>query len=92
MARFLCRAGLWIYAALYLLALVVFAIGVFGWFGVEPDPLSGVYLVLIGQPWIYMVGVFPEAAWPFAAVLTPAINLGILFFLCRFLARGRNTS
>ena len=75
MGRFLCRVVLWIFAALYLMALFVFAIGVFGWFGAKPDPLSGVYLIFIGQPWIFLVDSFPEAAWPFAAALTPAINL-----------------
>ncbi|MEM9107496.1 MAG: hypothetical protein AAGC96_17750 [Pseudomonadota bacterium] len=83
MGRLLCRAVLWIYSISYLLALFVFAVGIFGWFGANPDPLSGVYLVLIGQPWIYLVDVFPETAWPIAAALTPAINLMILMVLCR---------
>ena len=87
MARLICRLVFWFYAALYLLALFVFAVGVFGWFGAEPDPLSGIYLVLIGQPWFFLIDALPEAAWPYAAALAPALNLGLLHWLCRVLGR-----
>ena len=89
MGRLFCRAVFWIYAIFYLMALSVFAVGIFGLFGAKPDPLAGIYLILIGQPWIYLVDIFPESAWPFAAALTPAVNLCILYLLCRLLNRKR---
>lgn len=40
--------GLYLFA--YLLALLAWGAGMFGWFGVEQDPLSAVGLVFLGQP------------------------------------------
>ncbi|MEZ5801112.1 MAG: hypothetical protein R3D29_12420 [Nitratireductor sp.] len=80
----ICTWILRLFAVLYLIALAVWAIGTFGWFGVEPDALSAVYVILLGQPWTRVVDLFPEAAWPFLTALTPAVNLGLIFALCRW--------
>lgn len=40
----------YVFVVLYLLALALLAIGTFGWFGQEQDPLSGVFLLPFGLP------------------------------------------
>lgn len=62
----------------YLAALAVFAIGTFGLFGQERDPLSAVFLVPLGLPWnLFLEGV-PEPAKPWLAALVPMVNIAIL--------------
>ena len=46
-----CRLLLITFAALYLLALGLFAIGTLGLFGNERDPLAAVFLLPLGLPW-----------------------------------------
>lgn len=70
----------WIFLILWLLALFLLAVGTFGWFGQEKDPLSGVFLLPLGLPWNILadkIGLASAAA----AALTPAINLGIIYWL-----------
>ena len=86
--RLICRIIVWGFALLYALALFAWAAGTYGWFGYTPDPLSGVYLILRGYPWTALVDYFPEAAWPVLGALAPAINLAILYLLCRFFRRA----
>lgn len=66
---------------LYLLALLLWAVGTFGWFGQEPDPLSAVFLIPIGLPW----NRFGEGLA--IALLAPLANVAILEGLSRLLAR-----
>ena len=73
-----------LFAAVYLIALAICAIGNFGWFGVERDPLSAVYVIMLGQPWNRAVDYFPQAMWPLASALAPAVNLGLIFAICRW--------
>jgi hypothetical protein len=70
----------WIFAILYGLAILLFLIGNFGLLGQEKDPLSGVFLMPLGLPWS-MLG--DRLGLPGLAVglLSPAINLGILYWL-----------
>lgn len=71
------------FGILYLMALLVFLVGYLGLFGQERDPLSAVYLVLLGQPWVQLAGMLPEAARPFGAALSPFVTLSILWLICR---------
>ena len=66
---------------LYLLALFLWAVGTFGWFGQEPDPLSAVFLIPIGLPW----NRFGEGLA--IALLAPLANVAILEGLSRLLTR-----
>lgn len=66
---------------LYLLALFLWAVGTFGWFGQEPDPLSAIFLIPIGLPW----NRFGEGLA--IALLAPLANVAILEGLSRLLAR-----
>ncbi len=69
-----------IFLALYVIALALFLIGIFGLFGQEKDPLSGVFLIPLGLPWNFLADKLGLAGVA-TAVLAPAINLGILFWL-----------
>jgi hypothetical protein len=82
----MCKAIVIAFAVLYLLALGLLVIGTFGLFGQEQDPLSGVFLIPLGFPWIRLVDLAPERAWPVLAALTPAINLAVLWGICRWRA------
>ena len=66
---------------LYLLALFLWAVGTFGWFGQEPDPLSAVFLIPIGLP----RNRFGEGLA--IALLAPLANVAILEGLSRLLTR-----
>ena len=70
----------WIFAALYAGAFLLFLIGTFGWFGQEQDPLAGVFLIPLGWPW-NLLGDRMGLAGPALGLLSPAVNLGILFWL-----------
>ena len=59
-----CRALLAAFLVLYLAAFALLAIGTFGLFGSERDPLAGVFLVPLGLPWNRLLGGFPEAMRP----------------------------
>lgn len=79
----ICRIVIAIFAVLYLLSLLALAVGTWGWFGVEPDPLAGVYLVLLGMPWNGILDRFGPSARVPLAIVAPAINLLILVAICR---------
>ena len=69
-----------IFMALYAAALFLLAVGTFGWFGQEQDPLSGVFLMPLGLPWNILADRMGLAG-PGAVILAPAINAGILYWL-----------
>ncbi len=71
------------FALLYVLALALLAIGTFGLFGQERDPLSGVFLVPLGLPWSLFLGGAPEGLRPWLAMAAPGINLLLIIVLCR---------
>jgi hypothetical protein len=70
----------WIFAVLYALATFVFLIGTFGWFGQQQGPLAGVFLMPLGLPWS-LIGDRLGLASVALGLLSPAINLGILYWL-----------
>lgn len=82
----LWQAVILVFAALWMLALLVFAIGTFGWFGQERDPLSAVYLVLLGLPWNRVADISGSAG-PLLAIVAPGVNMLLLVALCRFVSR-----
>lgn len=69
----------WIFAILYAVALFLFLVGTFGWFGQERDPLAGVFLMPLGLPW-NLLGDKLGLAGPALGLLSPAVNLGILYW------------
>ena len=82
-----CRFILIVFAALYAAAFVLFLIGTYGWFGSPQGPLAGVFLLPLGLPWNRLLGDLPAPALPAAAVAAPALNLLLLWSLCRWRAR-----
>lgn len=82
MERFLNLAS-WALIVLYAAALFIWAVGTFGWFGQERDPLSAVYLMPLGLPWTIFAGALPDAVLPWAGALSPLINIAILRWMAR---------
>lgn len=80
----LCKIIVIGFGVLYLLALGLLAVGTFGLFGQEPDPLAGVFVVPLGLPWNRLAMGAPEALLPWIGALAPLVNLGILAALCRW--------
>lgn len=69
-----------VFVVLYAIALLLMAIGTFGWFGQEKDPLSGVFLMPLGLPWSLLadrLGIGGIVLF----LLAPAINAAILYWL-----------
>lgn len=84
-----CRVLLAVLAVAYAAALALLTIGSFGLFGQERDPLAGVYLVILGLPWNRMLQPFPDASLPWLTAASPAINIGIVWLICRLVARSK---
>ncbi|MCI5112138.1 MAG: hypothetical protein MRY75_16450 [Marivita sp.] len=82
-----CRWIVRIAWAYYLGALALLLIGTFGLFGQERDPLSAVFLIPIGVPWIFWLDGLSETLKPWAAAFAPVLNLIILGTLCRLIGR-----
>lgn len=76
-----------IFLILWLLALFLLAVGTFGWFGQEKDPLSGVFLLPLGLPWILLADKLGLASTA-VGVLAPGINLALIYWLWK---RQRHT-
>ncbi|WP_306120219.1 MULTISPECIES: hypothetical protein [unclassified Roseitalea] len=84
-----CQWAIGIVGVLYLVALALFLIGTFGFFGQEPDPLSGIFLLPLGLPWVLWLDSMPEGARLWLAILAPAVNLAMLAGLCRIVTMTR---
>jgi len=69
------------------IALALYLVGTYGWFGSPREPLAAVFLVPLGLPWILWLDVLPSAMLPTAAIAAPALNLILLWSLCRWRAR-----
>lgn len=83
-----CRIVLVLFAILYACGLGVLAIGTVGLFGVTPDPLSGIYVIVLGLPWVLFADGAPEVLTPWLAAAAPLVNLAILLALCRLAGRA----
>lgn len=75
------------FAILYLLALALWAIGTFGLFGQEADPLSAVFLIVLGWPWtLVLEQILGAGVW--TAVVAPLFTLLLISGLCRLSNRN----
>lgn len=83
----LCRILVWGFALLWALAVGLLVVGTYGLFGQPQDPLAGVFVVLLGAPWVQMLSTNLGLASPVVGVLAPGVNLLILVTLCRLLGR-----
>lgn len=82
-----CRRVVVVFAVLYAAAFLLFLIGTYGWFGSPQGPLAGIFLLPLGLPWNRLLGGLPSRVLPLAAVAAPALNLLLLWGLCRWRAR-----
>ena len=69
-----------VFVILYAIAVALMAIGTFGAFGQEKDPLAGVFLMPLGLPWNILADRLGLIG-PITALLAPAINTAILYWL-----------
>jgi hypothetical protein len=81
--RRVCRVVLAAFCLLYLAALALYAIGSLGLFGSPRGPLAGIFLVLLGLPWVLLLDLLPDQAGVLAAILAPGLTAGLLALLCR---------
>jgi hypothetical protein len=86
----LCRVVLIIFAVMYAVALGLFLTGIYGWFGQEQDPLSGVFLLPLGLPWVLIE--VPEPLRLILGVGAPLINLAVLWVVCRLVRKKSRAS
>ena len=86
-----CKWAVQIAGALYLVALALLLIGTFGLFGQERDPLSGVFLIPLGVPWVLWTDGVPDGLKPWLAALSPLLNIAILAAVCRLVRRKNDT-
>jgi hypothetical protein len=84
----MCKWVLRIYTVLYVFALILLVIGMFGLFGQPRDPLSGVFLIPLGLPWNQFVDLAPEPFWPWLTAAAPLLNIFLIGRICRW-ARNR---
>lgn len=83
----ICRRVVVVFAVLYAAAFLLFLIGTYGWFGSPQGPLAGIFLLPLGLPWNRLLGGLPSKVLPLAAVAAPALNLLLLWGLCRWRSR-----
>lgn len=67
----------------YVLALGIFLVGTYGLFGAETDPLSGIYLIPLGMPWVLLADYLPASVSSGFAIVAPVINLFMLWLILR---------
>ena len=75
-----------LYVAAELLALFAIPASVEGWAGIEPDPLSGIFALLLALPWSLVLLALPDAGpWAsfFICAAGIAINAAILWRAAR---------
>lgn len=77
---------------LYVAALFLFAVGTYGLFGNERDPLAPIFLMPLGMPWTWLVAVeaLPDAWRPWLGAGAPLVNLLLLWFACRWVSAARS--
>ena len=77
----ICRVLLVGFVIAYVLAIFLHLTNSYGWFGQQPDALSGIFLIPLGLPWNLID--LPERALPALGMGAPLINLLLIFILCR---------
>ena len=90
--RKLTKFLFWGFLLLYLIALLLFAIGTFGLFGHESGPLAGVFLMPLGLPWNRLWKFLPVVTGPLLAVAALLVNLALLGRLAHSCSAVRSSS
>ena len=74
---------------LWAIAVILLVVGTYGLLGQEKDPLSAVFLIPIGLPWVFWIDGLSEPLRPIAAIFAPLINIAVLWLICRVLWKSR---
>ena len=80
------------YALLCLVALLMIPASAYSWWGFEPDPLSGVFAIILAMPWAMGLWALDSTpTWLAVALLALCMgaNLAIIISLGRWLRRRR---
>lgn len=85
--RSVLRGFSYAYLLAGLVAIAVIPASVYGWFGIAPDPLAGVFALLLGLPWTAVLMVLDDAG-PTLATAVCAAAIIVNFILLTRLARG----
>jgi hypothetical protein len=80
--EWLCRLVVTAFGWFYLFLLALQVLAMVDPFDIVPRPLVGVSLIVIGLPWTFAAGAFPEGLQYLAAAVAPALNWLVLGFLC----------
>lgn len=84
----MCKWFIRLFVVLYIAALALLAIGMFGFFGQPRDPLAAIFIIPLGLPWNMAIGLTPEPLWPWLMAAAPVLNIALLGWLCqRFASR-----
>ena len=75
--RRVCRAILVVLIVAYGVALLIGLTGTYGWFGQPTDPLSWIFVSLLGLPWILLVDAAPNRMAVAFAALAPLAGKGM---------------
>lgn len=95
MARYgkLCIAGAVAFVLVYLAAFGFAVIGTRGLFGVEPNNMAAIWLILLGMPWTLLLAALPadglELFGRLFIALAPLLNLWLATRTCRRRRRRR---
>jgi hypothetical protein len=82
MSHRICRTILTIFALLYTIAVFLFLIGTFGWFGQETDPLAGAFLIPLGLPWNLFLDAVADPFRAWATAAAPLVTILVLRVIC----------
>lgn len=85
----ICRAVFWIYVIVSALALLAIPASEEQMFGLWPDPLAGVFAILLAQPWVSLIGRASHGAMSgYGLVIGGMVaNAAIIRFACRLMRR-----
>lgn len=89
----ICRTITITYAIACLGALLIVPLNASGAFGMQPDPLAGIFAILLATPWPMLTDGLIKTDDPnWNLVLVAAgmgFNISVLWFLCRAFSRKR---
>ena len=85
----MCRIFIALFTLLYVLALMVFLTGTYGWFGQDTGPLAGIFLIPLGMPWILVNLGDPYDGY--LALLSPIVSIALLWIACQYFSKRHSS-
>jgi hypothetical protein len=87
----ICRTVFWLYVIACAASLLLVALSATGALGFEPDPLSGIFAVVLAQPWLGLTSWLSSGAHPVVSLihvtLCVVLNAAIIHYVCRWIRR-----